>query len=52
MVTLTDQDCYNLITINRLPEILTPACSDQVIKMAAITRSTVRRREAYTIMQG
>ena len=51
MVMLTDQDCHDLITINRLDEILTSACNDQVVKMAAITRSTMRRSEAYTIIR-
>ena len=47
----TDQDCHDLSGINRLDEILMPAGNDQVIKMAAITRSTMRRREALTIIQ-
>ena len=48
---LTNQDCYNRSAINRLDETLTPACNDQVIKMEAITRSTIRRCEAFTIIQ-
>ena len=51
MVMLTNQDCYNRSAINRLDETLTPACNDQVIKMEAITRSTIRRCEAFTIIQ-
>ena len=48
---LTDQDYHDLSAINRLGEILTPGYNDQVIKMAAITRSTMRRREAFTPIQ-
>ena len=48
---LTDQDYHDLSAINRLDEILTPGYNDQVIKMAAITRSTMRRREAFTHIQ-
>ena len=46
MITLTEQDLLDLCTINQLPDILTPVCSDKVKKMASITRSTMRRREA------
>uniref|UniRef100_M4BG28 Uncharacterized protein n=1 Tax=Hyaloperonospora arabidopsidis (strain Emoy2) TaxID=559515 RepID=M4BG28_HYAAE len=37
--------------MNRLNDILTPDCNDQVIKVTVITRSTTRRRESPTIMQ-
>ena len=47
----TDQDCHDLSGINRLDEILMPAGNGQVIKMASITRSTMRRRKAFTIIQ-
>ena len=51
MITPTDHDSQDLITMNRLDDILTPDCNDQVIKVAVITRSTKRRRESPTIMQ-
>ena len=37
--------------INRLDEILMPACTDRVIDMALITRSTMRGLKALTIIQ-
>ena len=48
---LTDQDRHDPKSINRLDEILMPAGNDQVIKMEAMKRSTMRRREALTIIQ-
>ena len=51
MVTLTEQNCHDLQAMNRLDETLVPATNNIVVKIAAITRSSIRRREALTIMQ-
>ena len=51
MATLTEHKCHNLQAMNRLDEILVPATNNSVVKVAAIPRSSIRRRKALTIMQ-
>lgn len=43
-IVISDQDRQDLVTLNRLDELLIPSQVDQVVKVAAITRSAVRRR--------
>ena len=50
-IVVADQDHQDLITLNRLYELLTPSQVGQVVKVAAITRSTVRRRCQPEVLQ-
>ena len=50
-IVTSDQDLQDLISLNRLDELLTPGCDDRVVRMAAITRSAVRRRQQPESMQ-
>ena len=43
-IVTTDEDRRVLITLNRLDELLIPSTRDQMVKVAAITRSVARRR--------
>ena len=43
-IITSGQDFQNLISLNRLDELLTPKCVDRVAKMAAVTRSADKRR--------
>ena len=51
MIVVSDQDRQDLITLNRLDELLIPSQVEQVVKVAAITRSAVRRRCQPEILQ-
>ena len=44
MIVISDSEMQDLISLNRLDELNVPERPDRVIKMAAITRSTLRRR--------
>ena len=44
-VVVTEADQQDLITLNRLDELLTPRSTEDVIKVAALTRSAARRRQ-------
>ena len=50
-IVVADQDHQDLITLNRLDELLIPSQVGQVVKVAAITRSTVRRRCQPEVLQ-
>ena len=50
-VVVSDQERQNLITLNRLNEFLIPKQTEQVVKVNAITRSTIRRRCQPEILQ-
>ena len=51
MIALSDQDRQNLGLLNRLDELLTPKSVDQVVKIAAVTRSAVMRRRSPEVLQ-
>ena len=51
LVALSDKDCQNLSLLNRLDELLTHKSVDQVEKIAAVTRSAVRRRRSPEVRQ-
>ena len=48
---VTEQERQNLITLNRLDELLLPNQTDRVVKVAAITRSAARRHLQPEILQ-
>ena len=50
-IALSDQDWQNLSSMNRLDELLTPKSVDQVVKIAAVTRSAVRRRRSTEVLK-
>ena len=51
LIALSDQDRQYLCSFNRLDELLTPKRVDQVVKIAVVTRSAVRRRRSPEVMQ-
>ena len=52
-IALSDQDRQDLLhlKLKRLDEFLTPKSVDQVVKIAAVTRSAVRRRRSPEVLQ-
>ena len=50
-IITSDQDLRDLISLNRLNELLTPKRVERVVNMAAITRSTVRKRSDSEVLQ-
>ena len=48
---VTEQERQNLITLNRLDELLLPNQTDRVVKVAAITRSAARRHCQPEVLQ-
>ena len=51
MTDITEQERQNLITLNRLDELLLPNQTDRVVKVAAITRSAARRHCQPEVLQ-
>ena len=50
-IALSNQDRHNLCSLNRLDELLTPKSVDQVVKIAAVTRSAGKRRRSPEVLQ-
>ena len=50
-VVISDQDRQDLLTLNRLSKLLSPERVDQAVKVATITRFTLRRRCHPIILQ-
>ena len=48
---MMEEDQQDLRTLNRLDELLTPVNKEEVIKVAAITRSAMRRRREPELLQ-
>ena len=50
-IALSDQDRQDLCSLNRLEELLTPKSVDQVVIIASVTRSAVKRRRSSETLQ-
>ena len=50
-IVVTEADRQELITLNRLDELLTPGSTEEVIKVAALTRFAARRRQDPEVLQ-
>jgi methyl coenzyme M reductase gamma subunit len=50
-IVMVKEDQQDLRTLNRLDELLTPGNKEEVIKVAAITRSAMRRRREPELLQ-
>ena len=48
---MNDQDHQDLVTLNRLDELLIPCKMNQKVQLAAITRATARRLHSPQIVQ-
>ena len=48
---MDDQDRQDLVTLNRLDELLLPRTTNQRVRVAAITRADARRRPSTQIVQ-
>ena len=48
---ISDQDCQDLITLNRLGELLLPVRVDHAVKVATITRSSPKKTMSPRILQ-
>ena len=48
---IAEENRQNLITLNRLHELLRPNCVDRVVKVAEITRFAVKRRQPPEVLQ-
>ena len=50
-IVVDDQDRQDLVTLNRLDELLLPREMNQRVRVAAITRAAARRRHSPQIIQ-
>ena len=50
-IVVTEADRQELITLNRLDELLTPRSIEEVIKVAALTRYAARRRQDPEVLR-
>ena len=50
-IVTDDNDCQDLVTLNRLDELLVPRKKNQQVRVDAITRAAARRRHSPLIVQ-
>ena len=50
-IVVDDQDRQDLVTMNRLDDLLLPRKTNQRVRVAAITRAAARRRHSPQIIQ-